>query len=143
MPVETDIIVDRKPGNEGNPKEKPQVLKGKTSEPTPDQAPGWDESTQLSGNTQETTASNPKHQDIESSNSEPKSNEVWYKAVKLLKMKKQEGKPWFLVKWVGNHAPSWEPEENCSPYLKQQYYITHTKQGKKRRRKYRFFNKSN
>lgn len=143
VPVETDIIVDRKPGNEGNPKEEPHVLKGKTSEPTPDQPPGWDESTQLSGNCQETTASNPKHQDIESSNSEPKSNEVWYKAVKLLKMKKQEGKPWFLVKWVGNHAPSWEPEENCSPYLKQQYYITHTKQGKKRRRKYRFFNKSN
>ena len=98
MPVETDTIVVRKPGNEGNPKEEPQVPKGKTSEPTPNQPPGWDESTQLSGNTQETTASKPKHQDIESSNLEPKTNEVWYKAEKLLKMKKQEGKPWYLVK---------------------------------------------
>ena len=67
--------------------------------------------------------------------------EVWYECEKLLKTRGRGKNREFLVKWVGNHKPSWEPEENVSEFLIQQYFITHTKKGRSRKRQYQFFNR--
>ena len=58
---------------------------------------------------------------------------------KVFKTRIKGGKREFLIKWAGNHPSSWEPETNLSTNLKREYFISHTKQGKRRKRKYRYF----
>ena len=67
--------------------------------------------------------------------------EDWYEAEKLLRTRGRGKNRQFLVKWVGNHKPSWEPEDNVSEFLITQYFITHTKKGGRRKRQYQFFDK--
>ena len=70
---------------------------------------------------------------------EPVSEQVWHQTLKPMKLKRQGGKSWYLVKREGNDVPSWQPEENISPFLKRQFHLTHTKQGKQRKHKNQYF----
>ena len=70
-------------------------------------------------------------------------DKCFYAAEKLMKARQLNGKMEYLVKWVGDYAPSWQPPENISPFLMREYLITHTKQGKRRKRKYRYFQPAN
>ena len=110
---------ERKRQEENNREQAPQKMKRNTvqGEETPQN------NTQAAPKTQENT------------------QEVWYECEKLLKTRGRGKNREFLVKWVGNHKPSWEPEENVSEFLIQQYFITHTKKGRSRKRQYQFFNR--
>ena len=55
-----------------------------------------------------------------------------YNVEKLLRMRKRAGKRHFYVKWEDG-SKTWEPEENLSDDLIREYFVTHTKQGKKRK----------
>ena len=55
-----------------------------------------------------------------------------YNVEKLLRMRKRAGKRQFYVKWEDG-SKTWEPEENLSEDLIREYFVTHTKQGKKRK----------
>ncbi|VDI02277.1 Hypothetical predicted protein [Mytilus galloprovincialis] len=59
----------------------------------------------------------------------------FYKAEKLLKLKRLQGKRHFLVKWADGSKPTWEPEEYVSEHLIRVYFSTHTNTGAKRKRK--------
>ncbi|VDI77535.1 Hypothetical predicted protein [Mytilus galloprovincialis] len=52
------------------------------------------------------------------SNQNQDKNDVWYEAIKLLKLKWITGKKYYLVQWKDNSDPSWEPQENVSQALK-------------------------
>lgn len=53
---------------------------------------------------------------------------------RLLRVRKINGKPHFLVKWKDGSPNTWEPEENLSDASLREYYSTHTKSGRKRKR---------
>ncbi|CAG2211387.1 unnamed protein product [Mytilus edulis] len=59
----------------------------------------------------------------------------FYKAEKLLKLKRLQGRRHFLVKWADGSQPTWEPEEYVSEHLIRVYFSTHTNTGAKRKRK--------
>jgi len=59
----------------------------------------------------------------------------WFEVEKLLKMKRVGGINWFLVKWIGGAPNSWQKEGDVSEYLVRQFFVTHTKSGKKRKRR--------
>ena len=59
----------------------------------------------------------------------------FYKAEKLLKLKRLQGRRHFLVKWADGSKPTWEPEEYVSEHLIRVYFSTHTNTGAKRKRK--------
>lgn len=46
------------------------------------------------------------------------------------------GKTYFKVKWVGYRETTWEPQEQIPPLPLQNFYKTHTKAGKRRKRKF-------
>ncbi|MEW8547939.1 MAG: reverse transcriptase domain-containing protein [Candidatus Thiodiazotropha sp.] len=64
----------------------------------------------------------------------------YFEIEKLLRQKRVNGKRHFFVKWKDGSANSWQPEENISKPALRQYYATHTKKGKRRKRKpFKFF----
>lgn len=58
----------------------------------------------------------------------------WYKVEKVLKTKVINKKRHFLVKWKDYDEKSWVPEHDVSDFLKETYYITHTKVGEVRKK---------
>ena len=67
----------------------------------------------------------------------------YYVVDKLLRTKQVNGKRHVLLKWQDGSPNTWEPEENISEYTLRNYYATHTKQGKCRKRKpYKLFTHS-
>ena len=72
-------------------------------------------------------------------NQDSNNEKEYFTVEKVLKMRLRGGKREFLLKWVGNYPSTWEPETNLSKHLKREYFITHTKQGRKRKKKYRYF----
>lgn len=60
--------------------------------------------------------------------------EEYYELEKLKAKKQINGKTYFKVKWVGYRETSWEPQEEIPPLPLQNYYKTHTKAGKRRKR---------
>ena len=58
-----------------------------------------------------------------------------FPAEKLLRLRRVQGQKQFLVKWADGSKPTWEPEEFVSERLIQEYFITHTKTGGRRKRK--------
>ena len=68
----------------------------------------------------------------------------FFEIEKLVRLKHMNGKRHFLVKWKDGSANTWEPEENISKPALRQFYATHTKKGKRRKRgHFRFFDRSN
>lgn len=57
---------------------------------------------------------------------------TYYPVDKVLKLRNRTGKREFFVKWEDG-SKSWEPEENLSQELVREYFVKHTKQGKKRK----------
>ena len=66
--------------------------------------------------------------------------QVYFPIDRLLRVKRIHGKQHFLVKWQDGSPNTWEPEGNISEAVLRTYYSTHTKQGRRRKRKQlRFF----
>ena len=59
----------------------------------------------------------------------------WRQVERLLATKMISGVRYYRVKWTDNTPSSWEPVQNISQPLLHAYHITHTKTGKRRRRK--------
>lgn len=59
-----------------------------------------------------------------------------YEIDKLLGKKQMNGKTYFKVKWVSYRETTWEPHEEIPPLPLQNLYTTHTKAGKRRKRKF-------
>ena len=60
-----------------------------------------------------------------------------------VRVRKINGKTHFLVKWKDGSPYTWEPEENISDTVLREYYSTHTKSGKRRKKKQmQFFQRS-
>lgn len=57
---------------------------------------------------------------------------TYYPVDKVIKIRNRAGKREFFVKWEDG-TKSWEPEENLSQELVREYFVKHTKQGKKRK----------
>lgn len=57
---------------------------------------------------------------------------TYYPVDKVLKLRNRTGKREFFVKWEDG-SKSWEPDENLSQELVREYFVKHTKQGKKRK----------
>lgn len=57
---------------------------------------------------------------------------TYYPVDEVLKLRNRTGKREFFVKWEDG-SKSWEPEENLSLELVREYFVKHTKQGKKRK----------
>ena len=70
----------------------------------------------------------------ESTQSQNNSNN-WYEVDKLLKFKWKSGKKYYLVKWTDNSDPSWEPQENISPALKEAFHSEKARKRLKKKRK--------
>ena len=67
--------------------------------------------------------------------------ETWFRAYKILKQRKIGQRKQYLIEWSDRHfKPSWQNEADVSDELKRQFYIQHTKTGKRRRRPYKYFN---
>ena len=67
----------------------------------------------------------------------------YFEIDKLLRVKRIDGKQHILVKWKDGSPSSWQPEENISRPALRQYYATHTRKGKRRKRKpFKFFEQS-
>lgn len=69
-------------------------------------------------------------------------DQEYYEAEKLLNTRVRNQKREYLVKWVGDDQPSWQPHENITQALKQEYLVKHTRHGKRRKKRYRFFDQS-
>ena len=57
-----------------------------------------------------------------------------YEVEKILTTKMIQGKRKYRIKWKNYRDPTWEPEEHIPTELLKEYYKTHTKQGKRRKR---------
>ena len=69
--------------------------------------------------------------------------ETYFPFDRLVKVRKINGKTHFLVKWKDGSPNTWEPEENISDTVLREYYSTHTKSGKRRKKKQmQFFQRS-
>ena len=80
-------------------------------------------------------------QEVEGNNKHKRKPDVWYSVNKILKQRKVGQQKQFLVEWSDcRFKPSWQNEENVSEELKRQFYIQHTKSGKRRKRPYKYFN---
>ncbi|MCG8044300.1 MAG: DDE-type integrase/transposase/recombinase [Candidatus Thiodiazotropha taylori] len=90
----------------------------------------------------------PSEQDqIQPTGTEPQAQDhdqsTYFPFERLLRVRKINGKPHFLVKWKDGSPNTWEPEENLSDVALREYYSTHTKSGRKRKRKqFKYFNQS-
>ena len=70
-------------------------------------------------------------------------SETFFPIKRLLRLKRIKGKTHFLVQWEDGSPNTWEPEENILDNVPREYYTTHTRQGKRRRRKViKFFQQS-
>ncbi|CAC5402687.1 unnamed protein product [Mytilus coruscus] len=57
-----------------------------------------------------------------------------YEISRILKSRKNKGKPEFLIKWAGYTEKTWEPEEHIPTEIIRQFYATRTQKGTRRRR---------
>ena len=66
---------------------------------------------------------------------------ICYQANHILKQRIRNGEKEYLIEWSDtNSKPTWEADEDVSEELKRLFYVKHTKQGKRRKRSYKFFN---
>ena len=70
--------------------------------------------------------------DDDQNNENDAQDEQLYQVEKLLRLRKRAGKIHFYVK-LADGGKTWEPEENLSADLIREYFVTNTKQGKKRK----------
>ena len=74
-------------------------------------------------------------------NEQKTKNDVWHSVNKILKQRKVGQRKQFLLEWSDSrYKPTWQDEDNVSEELKRQFYIRHTRAGKRRRRPYKCFN---
>jgi hypothetical protein len=60
----------------------------------------------------------------------------WHAVTRLMASKFIKGHRYFKVLWEDRtYPPSWQHEDDVSDALKHAFYITHTKAGKRRKRK--------
>ena len=64
--------------------------------------------------------------------SEPEIHNAYFPVDKLLKIRQRAGKRVLYVKWKDG-TKTWKPENNLSQKLVREYFVTHTRQGKKRK----------
>ncbi|CAG2189121.1 unnamed protein product [Mytilus edulis] len=57
-----------------------------------------------------------------------------YEISRIIKSRKNQGKPEFLIKWAGYTEKTWEPEEHIPTEIVRQFYATRTQKGTRRRR---------
>ena len=70
-------------------------------------------------------------------------NKVWYQADKILRQRRNGQRKEYLIEWTNPaYKPLWQKESDVSDELKRQFYIRHTKEGKRRKRPYRYFDKN-
>ncbi|MEW8546930.1 MAG: hypothetical protein AB2693_25730 [Candidatus Thiodiazotropha sp.] len=72
------------------------------------------------------------------SNTKPRpvpDNDGFYNAKRILKQRNRGKSLEYWVTWHNNDPPAWTPSACLHPDLKHMYYETHTKQGKRRRRR--------
>ena len=68
-------------------------------------------------------------------------NKNWYSVNKILKQRKTGENREFLLEWSDDrYRPTWENHKNVSEELQRQFYVRHTKEGRRRRRPYKYFN---
>lgn len=101
------------------PNDQTQGQNGSNADTSIDQTPGNDSSNGQANGT--------------NSSHDQTNNDTVYPVDKLLRLRKRAGKREFYVKWEDG-SKSWEPEENISDILIREYFISHTKSGKKRKR---------
>ena len=58
----------------------------------------------------------------------------WYDATKLIASKVRSGKQYYKVSWSDGSAPTWEPAQNVTQALIDAFHVTHTWNGKRRKR---------
>ena len=67
-------------------------------------------------------------------------NDLWFSANKIIRQRKDGQKKQYLIEWSDHKfKPSWQDEEDVSDELKRQFYIKHTRTGKRRKRPYKYF----
>ena len=65
----------------------------------------------------------------------------WYSANKVLKQRKTGKNREYLVEWSDvRFKPTWEHHEDVGEDLQRQFYVRHTKTGRRRKRPYKYFN---
>ena len=93
---------------------------------------------------QNQTQQNGSQNETNEHNQEP-DQDKWYAAKRVLKLRKKGSKREFLVEWAdAKYKPSWQAEANVGTALIREFYITHNKQGKRRKRpirKLKYFEK--
>ncbi|CAG2209499.1 unnamed protein product [Mytilus edulis] len=57
-----------------------------------------------------------------------------YEISRIIKSRKNQGKPEFLIKWAGYTEKTWEPEEHIPTEIVRQFYATRTQKDTRRRR---------
>ena len=100
----------------------------------------------LGKNTNRPINSKPNKTNIEKKETKRQSqveNEIWYQADKILRQRRNGQRKEYLIEWTNSaNKPSWQDESDVSDELKRQFYIRQTKEGKLRKRPYRYFDKS-
>lgn len=92
-------------------------------------------------NTNENTNKDKTAETMHETHEQRPKQQVWYSVNKILKQRKVGKRKEFLLEWSDTRfEPSWQDEDNVSEELKRQFYIRHTKTGKKRKRPYKCFN---
>lgn len=129
------------PANRTEPRQLPANNPGAMYNQHTDQA---DKTSEPASKSMEKVALIKKQTRIEADTSNRKENvlnpEEYFEIEKLLRKKRQNGKQLFLLKWKDVSTNTLEPEENISKSALRQFYTTHTKKGKRRKRKqFRFF----
>jgi RNA:NAD 2'-phosphotransferase (TPT1/KptA family) len=62
-------------------------------------------------------------------------DDVYYEAIEIIKQKRLGGEKWYLIQWKEDGAkPSWSRESDVSEDLLKHWWITHTKEGTRRKR---------
>ena len=97
-------------------------------DPTSDQSTSGDPS---EGNSQEPKSATPSAPTAE--------DDTFYPVERILKVKQMKGNRYYLIKWTGDVPNSWQPRENLDPQLLQEYHVTHTIKGRRRRKGPRYF----
>lgn len=92
-------------------------------------------------NANENTDKEQKKDERHEINEQKPKTDAWYSVNKIIKQRQVGQKKQFLLEWSDvRFKPSWQDEENVSEELKRQFYIRHTRTGKKRKRPYKCFN---
>lgn len=69
-----------------------------------------------------------------SDETEPVKHDNLYFVERIISAKRVKGKPMYLIKWRGYKEKTWEPLDNLPSWMVQEYHVTHTVQGKPRKR---------